>query len=145
MTRFSRNFSVVHAKCAQIFEICNHVYTISQLVENCAGGKRSRLREREKEKEIESVRERLSVRKRKVEVIDRWRDTLLRIMLVKGVESWGKDRKRESCNLYIKASIERVFAVLPKREEEIRARIYSPCRCVPLRATTCAKCLANPG
>lgn len=48
-------------------------------------------------------------------------------MLVKGVESWvrgrgrrGKNRKRESCNLYIKASIERVSAILPKREEEIQ-------------------------
>jgi len=50
-------------------------------------------------------------------------------MLVKGVESWarreeggrqGKNRKRESCNLYIKASIERVSAMLPKREEEIQ-------------------------
>lgn len=34
----------------------------------------------------------------------------------------GEDRKRESCNLYIKASIERVSAVLAKREEEIQAR-----------------------
>lgn len=45
-------------------------------------------------------------------------------MPVKGVESWmGRwDRKRESCNLYIKASIERVSSILPKREEDIQTR-----------------------
>lgn len=66
----------------------------------------------------------------------------------------GKDRKRENCNLYIKASIEHslVSAILPKREEEIqigeRINVYSPRRRLgvrPLHATTCAKCLANPG
>lgn len=52
-------------------------------------------------------------------------------MPVKGVESWMRrwDRKRESCNLYIKASIERVAAILAKREEDIQTResiyIYS--------------------
>lgn len=48
-------------------------------------------------------------------------------MPVKGVvESWmgerRRDRKRESCNLYIKASIERVSSILAKREEDIQAR-----------------------
>ena len=49
---------------------------------------------RNSKKKIENVRERLSVRKRKAEVIDRCRDTLLGIMLIKGVESWtGKESK----------------------------------------------------
>lgn len=48
-------------------------------------------------------------------------------MPVKGVvESWmgerRRDRKRESCNLYIKASIERVSSILAKREEDIQTR-----------------------
>lgn len=46
------------------------------------------------------------------------------IVPVKGVESWMGwwDRKRESCNLYIKASIERVSSILAKREEDIPTR-----------------------
>ena len=77
-------------------------------------------------------------------------------MPVKGVvESWmgerRRDRKRESCNLYIKASIERVSSILAKREEDIQTResiyiyMYLLCPCMEFRETTRTKCLANLG
>lgn len=103
----------------------------------------------EKEKEIASARERLSARKRKAEVIDRCRDTLLRIMLVKGVESWtGKGSKTRKLQ-FIHQSFDWTRLRHPAKvrggDTGRKINVYSPCRCVPLRATTCAKCLANPG
>jgi len=102
----------------------------------------------EKEKEVENVRERLSVRKRKTEVIDRYRDTLLEIMLVKAVESWtGKGSKTRKLQ-FIHQSFDwtrlRRSTKARGRDTGRRINVYSPCRCAPLRATTCAKCLANP-
>lgn len=116
---------------------------------NYAREKRSRLRTWKRKRGRESVRERLSVRKRKAEVIDRCRDTLLRIMLVKGVESWtGKGSKTRKLQ-FIHQSFDWTRLRRPAkgggRDTGRRINVYSPCRCVQLRATTCAKCLANPG
>lgn len=66
-------------------------------------------------------------RKRKAEVIDAGIPfpPLQRNRAGKGsrkLDGEGQDRKRESCNLYIKASIERVSSILAKREEDIQTR-----------------------
>lgn len=107
--------------------------------------------ERKKGKEVESVRERLSVRKRKAEVIDRCRDTLLRIMLVKGVESWtGKGSKTRKLQ-FIHQSFDwtRLRRPAKARGRDIQAGESMYIHCVGVRryvqATTCTKCLANPG